>query len=362
MKILILCDHYPLSPRVKKVRESILKYQKNATILVCVWNREHKSIEEDYVCSFNQEIGYGKKTRKFLNLINFIKYSKKIVKDFEPNYIHCIDFEMLFTGVVIGRGKEKIYEVYDIKFISNKLLNSLREFIEFNLINSSTSNLLLASPYFKKYYNKKIKNINTFILNNKPSNQVNYFENFDYIRPYSLKLDNKVVIGFIGTVRYKEILINLLNAVNKLSNVIILIAGSGPDLLSIKNYVEENSMEDMVVFTGRYNQSDMASIYSVCNCVWAAYPNKDSNVRYAISNKYFESALFNKKIIVSEDTFLGEEVVKENRGYTVNPYSTLEIMLLINKIVKNNNTDEILNGVPHNFWEDEEYILTEIYT
>ena len=35
--------------------------------------------------------------------------------------------------------------------------------------------------------------------------------------------------------------------------------------------------------------------------VWAAYPNKDYNVKYAISNKFFESLVYEKPTFFSKE-------------------------------------------------------------
>ncbi|QUH19067.1 glycosyltransferase [Alkaliphilus sp. B6464] len=362
MKILILCDHYPLSPRVKKVRNSMINQHENCEIKVFAWNRESKPVMEDYVEVFNQNIEYGNKKDKAINLARFTLKAKEYFNKFNPDYIHAIDFEMLISSVIISRKAKIIYEVYDIKFLRNKVLNWIREKLELNIIKKYVSAMVLASPYFEIYYNSKgINKITKITINNKPSKRLETFKSNEYMLPYESTLKNKTVIGFVGTIRYKNILLNLINAANNIENIIILLAGSGPNFNDIKEYIETNNLQHKVIMTGRYQELDLPSIYNVCDYIWAAYPNKDINVKYAISNKFFESIIFKKRVIVSEKTMIGQSVIDLNIGYTVDPHDVVEIISLLTLFDKGYRFDSSVMFDNSLFWEDEEVKLLNIY-
>lgn len=362
MKILMICDHYPLSPRVKKIRESLIKLYPKSIIKVMAWNRNNEDIKEDYVVALNQEIGYGNRYKKLINLYEFMKKVRKEIKLFKPTYIHAIDFEMLVVASLTSRSSKIIYEVYDIKFFNNKIVNRLREKIEKFIITNRLENIILASPYFKKYYIQQgIKQKNIVTLNNKPS--VKYIQNSKqgYMKGYSEIIKDKITIGFIGTIRYKDILLNLINATKDNEGVLIFLIGSGPDYEYFFNYVKSNNIGDKVIMTGRYDMDDLEEIYKYMDYIWAVYPNKDTNVKYAISNKFFESQVFNKKVIVANETFLGEEVIEKSLGYSVNPYEVKNIQNLINQFKKNIGQDINQEYIENMFWEKEERQLIKIY-
>jgi len=358
MRILMLCDHYPLSPRVNKIRNSIIKKYPESNVKVFVWNREDKSIQEDYVEGFNQKLGYGNKIKKMFNLLLFMRKVKKQIKEYKPTHIHAIDLEMLITAKALSNKEKIIYEVYDLKIFKNKIINKIREKIEFSILNQGIHGIILASPYFKEYYKEKIKNINTIFINNKPAKSINIDFNSGYMDNYKDELKNYTVIGFVGTVRHEEILKKLIDAVEKIEKVKLIISGQGPCTDSLRTYIYNNKLEKQIIITGRYEQTDLLSIYSVCDYIWAAYPNDDLNVKYAISNKYFESILFKRKIIVSEETMLGNDVVSNKIGYTINPYNSNEIEKLLRTLDKKH---EINNRENNLFWENEEDKIRYIY-
>lgn len=362
MKILILCDHYPLSPRVKKIRNSLLELYPDSSIKVYAWNREANNVLEDYVVPYTQRIGYGNKFRKVYNIFKFIKNAKKFSDEYEPNYIHAIDFEMLIVANSMLKKEKIVYEIYDIKFYSNRILDFLREKLEFSLIKKCVYAIILASPFFESYYQKKGIETKSIVINNKPSKiikkdiQNGYMDNYKSLLP-----KDKIVVGFVGTIRYPEVLMNLIDASINIDNVVILMAGGGPSYDDIRNYILDKKLESKIILTGRFNNADLPSIYEACDYVWAAYPSESLNVKYAISNKFFESIVFGKKMIVSNNTKLGDYVNKSNIGLTINPYDIDEISTLL-KSLKEYDSDGYKNNFKNNlYWEDEEKKLTSIY-
>jgi Glycosyl transferases group 1 len=362
LKILILCDHYPLSPRVNKIRNSLIKINPNYEVKVFAWNRSNKKVQEDYVFSLNQNLGYGNKIKLIINLFRFILQTKKFIKKYEPEIIHSIDFTMLLVAACLSKKEKLIYEIYDIKFIGNKIINKIREKIEFLIIKKYVESMILASPYFNYYYKKNGSEVSGITINNKPLKELNVTStNNNLIKKNEEILKNNIVIGFIGTIRYKEILLNLINASKKLDNITILLAGGGPDFEFFKDFILKNDLQSKVMMTGAYTYSDLPAVYNLCDYVWAAYPNKDLNVKYAISNKFFESIIFKKKVIVSEATKVGENVLRYNYGYTVNPYSVSNIEKLFKKIEKNYVFNIEFYFGEGLYWEDEETELTKVY-
>lgn len=362
MKVLILCDHYPISPRVNKMRTSILNLFPHCKVEVFAWNRENIKVHETYVKTFNQNLKYGNGFQKISNLIKFILASRKFIEEFSPTYIHVIDFEMLISSWFMRGEKRIIYEVFDIKFFSNKFLNYIREKMEKNIIDNYIDGIITASPFFKEYYNNILKKpINIITINNKPDFSIKDQPKSNYMVAYEQNKKGKIVIGFIGTVRYELILQNLITAIKNNNDLLILIAGNGPSLHNIKMRITSEGLEEKVLFTGRYSNQDIKSLYEFCDFIWSAYPNKEENVQYAISNKFFESQIFNKKIIVSKNTRLGEYVEKNNLGFAIDPYDINTIKSLLEKLEKKYIYEEKGNIGKGKYWQNEEKELIKVY-
>lgn len=360
MKILILCDHYPLSPRVIKMRNSILKIKECSEVEVFCWNRKNQEVTEDYVVPYNKTSEYGNFLKNAFGIINFIEAAKNHIKKYNPFYIHAIDLPMLIAAAASTQTHRIIYEVYDIKSVRNSILNKIRETIEVFIINKRVDKLIYASPYFYIYYNNKLKINKKYInLNNKPNESVGLTKT-NYMEPYKERIRNKMVIGFVGNIRHKELLLNLIYAINLLEGVVVLLAGEGIAADKIKSDIKNKDVEKKVIFTGRFESIDLSAIYESCNYVWAAYPNKTANVMYAVSNKFYECIVFRTKIIVSNNTFLSEDVIKNDIGYVIDPYDKNDIKKMVLKL-KEIYSHDVLNTQMNSYWEDDELQLPDIY-
>lgn len=350
MRICILVDHYPLPPRIKKLKKSFESID-NYEVVIFAWNRQNEVVSEDDVYTYNQNIKIGNQMQKLLNLPKLFVSFKRLLDSQSFDLLVSIDYEMFLICSLLKRDRKLIYEVYDIKFFANRWIDLFRRKSERWALKRKADGIIFASPFFQEYY--KVNHIPFVTLNNKLSKEVFKNDDSEKMRK-SLDedtLDRGWTIGFIGLIRYEEILKNLLLACQQVKGVNVLLAGSGPQLESLQMFVVDHNMTN-VSFTGRYELDDLADLYAQCNVIWAAYPNKDENVKYAISNKFFEAQVFRKPIIVSENTYLAKWVEGEHLGYVVDPYSQDCVIDLIKTISEGSKEIKLSNECL--FWEDEQ--------
>ena len=93
-----------------------------------------------------------------------------------------------------------------------------------------------------------------------------------------------------------------------------------------------NAQTDFILRGGFATNTFVGSDYDNVDVIWAVYPNKDFNVKYAISNKFFESIYLNIPGIYAKDTMLGDYVVKNNIGMVINPYDIQDIQQLLSNV------------------------------
>ena len=217
----------------------------------------------------------------------------------------------------LDRKRQKlIYENLDIP------TGRFRHFIRLleKLALKRTDLIIHASRFFKNLYPQSIPQI---VLENKPS------------FPIERTNDNSVIhqplrIVYIGSIRYKEILFNLIDAIKNDERFLLTLHGRGPELEDVRAYSLGIKNVNM---TGNFDYKDLASKYTDADVVWAVYPNKDFNVKYAISNKFHESIYLRIPCIFAQNTMLGQYVQQNNIGMVVNPYNSHDINFLFSQIV-----------------------------
>jgi len=323
---LLIDSFYPINSRNIKLAETIKKTYINNSINIIAWNRENRTVDvnETNYYLYQKFSPAGKLTKKLLNLIGFAKYIKSINKQIHPAILIASHWDMLFILSFIKKKDQiLIYENLDIPTANNRIILFILQLIEKYAL-KKTDAIIFASRFFQPLYSFYKRN--TFILENKPL-QENQIE----ILPQISK--KKLIVSYIGLVRYLDIMKNLVDAVIRFDNIELYIHGDGQDLEALKNYAANY---ENIHFTGRYEMKDLPYLYANSDIVWAAYPNKDYNVKYAISNKYHESIEYNTPCIFSEKTLLGEWIEEKGLGITVNPYDTNNIISILKKNCENN--------------------------
>lgn len=142
---------------------------------------------------------------------------------------------------------------------------------------------------------------------------------------------NHIRFAFTGNARYQSIF-----------NMCKVIAEHFPQhefhFYGTLNYFTDEQKEAVkgyknVIVHGPFNNPvDLPEIYSKIDFVVSTYDSESVNVRYAESNKIYESMFFETPIIVSTDTILEKKVKQYNTGYSVDALDDEAIIRLVNTI------------------------------
>jgi glycosyltransferase involved in cell wall biosynthesis len=355
-KIVLIDSSYPINNRNVKIINSLEGFEKN----IIAWNRDNREYEPMGNCIeylFKSNAPYGHHYMKLFKLIFYLFFINKIIKQIKPDIIIASHWDMLFIAALIKPRKcNLIYENLDMPTADSKISLMIQRKIEkFSLGN--TDAIIFASRFFSsdyQFFKKK-----TYILENKPSRSI-----LDNRPAQYFHATNKIKISFIGNLRYFDIMCNLINAVEGLP-IDILFFGDGPDYMRLLSFANN---KNYVYFFGKYKYENIKCIYDLSDLIWAVYPNRDYNVKFAISNKFFESLLFQKPAFYADSTCLGDFVKKNNIGFVIDPYSVECIKSVINEILSNTNklaeiTKNIKNYNSQNnqFWDDDIKSLKEIF-
>lgn len=158
--------------------------------------------------------------------------------------------------------------------------------------------------------------------------------------------------AFVGLIRYKSIY-NMAEVISRcFPNHSFHFYG----IFAVDNSEEAKAFKTLesrsnVYFHGRFNNPyDLPKVYSNIDVVVSTYDVTSDNVKYAEPNKIYESIYFRTPIVVSEGTFLANQVKKLGSGYAVNAMLEQCIVDLVNHIETSINDviDNILK-IPQDF-------------
>lgn len=311
-----------------------------------------------------QNVNYVKLSLKFSNghLIKRIFYLLKLKKEInilikkeDAEYIFAFRLDMLILILINGFKRKKIiYEVADLhqaiinnsRNIIKKIIKLILSFIEKKACCYIDILSLTSEKYYDVYFSKFVDRSKVVFMPNIPN--IKYFKNYKKIN------HEEFTIGFIGYVRYKKQMKLLIEAAEK-SKIKVFFAGDSQDdeikeLAKKSNYVE---------YYGKYNyDTEIANLYSKCDCVYSVYDISYNNVKYALPNKLYESVYCELPILVSKGTYLAELVQSWGVGLTVESNSIDD---LVDKMIKLKSDSKLYSKLVFNCKKNKEKMDLNIY-
>lgn len=326
MKIVLIDTAVPINSRNKKILESLKKHFPHYELHLISWLRGGAVVipenTEKWVSHFYIKAApLGRRIAKLQNIFGFARYVNHIIRKISPDLIIASHWDTLLCVSERNiKNKILVYENLDMPDIPG-LVGRLVRIAERRKVKKAKI-MICASRFFVEQYPD---NINKAILENKSAL---FFQNEIY------SVNNPLRVSFVGSIRYFPILKNLIIALKNDPRFSLAFHGSGEALEALKTF---SIGCKNVSFTGNYQYEDVLNFYKQTDVIWAAYPNKSANVKYAISNKYHESLLTGVPCVYSENTCLGEYVADNGLGFTVNPYDVASIKSLFESLHSNKN-------------------------
>lgn len=149
------------------------------------------------------------------------------------------------------------------------------------------------------------------------------------------RLDNKIVLGFIGTFgtwHGAEVLAEafgmlLQNYPELKTQVRLLFIGDGMTMPLVKKTLSKWKLEDFVVLTSTIPQSEGPSHLAACDILVAPHvPNADGSPFFGSPTKLFEYMAMGKGIVASDLDQIGEILEHDHSAWMVKPGDPVSLM------------------------------------
>lgn len=282
---------------VKILEKNNIKYD------IISWNRDGSESSGKF--TFDMPEKAGGKITKFSKFINYLKFIKNRLDN--DNYDKVIVFGPQLGILLYSYLKKK----YNKKFIFDYRDLSIEQLPVFKWIFKkllSISNVnVISSIGFKKYLPQQ-----DYIV----SHNFNLDSSADYKNTSAdILQDNSINIVTIGSIRDYSANIEVVKSLANKPSFNLYFIGKGDVSNLIKNYVELNNINN-VFFSGFYNKSEEAELISNATFLNIYYPKIKSHSS-AMSNRFYNSLVYKRPMIVTSDSIQGHYVEEYNLGLSV---------------------------------------------
>lgn len=252
-------------------------------------------------------------------------------------YVFGLDIAMWLS--ILNRKHPFFYEESDLyhTYIGSRYVRNILEYVDKCVIKRSLLTVFTSEGFALYHFGDSYpKNIT--IIPNRLSNSV--LECKSVIkRPIDIK---HLSIGFVGAIRFKAVMYFANYFLRNFPQHEFHFYGMVTD--EVKKQFEEIVKFPNCYYHGKFSTpNDLPNIYSQIDLVLSTYDTEYINVKFAEPNKFYESLYFETPIIVSEDTFLGEKVRRNNSGYVINALDDESIKQFVNSLTVEDYLDKVAN-------------------
>ncbi|WP_206460026.1 glycosyltransferase [Anaerovorax sp. IOR16] len=358
--VMILTNGYHPDVRVKKEAEYLESLGYRITILC--WDRDNRFKDratEDQgkiqIVRFFPYAQYGSGAcKQFKSYLQFLKECREYLIEINFDFLHCHDLD----GAIIGYlcGKRDIPVIFDMHEYYVNAHNFLKKWMQAALVQycqRRASWIIYLNQRQKRDIIKKNRNKLVFLPN------------------YSKKIRNQnkvfcetIRIAYIGEVRCKTEMENLISAAAKVGGIQVNIHGGG---VCYQELAEKYEAWPDVYFTGRFLPEQVEELYANTDYIYAIY-DKIQNHTTGYPVKFYEGLNSVTPVIAGKGTSMGAFVEENSVGFTVDGSSGKDVEALLQKLrgcrdlVENCRRNIREQGLDRQFlWDDIVKNLDKIY-
>ena len=333
-RIVILIGFLP-NPRMRKRIE--LEKQLAELHLIC-WNKGANMLDwsepEDVVPHIIDLKASVNPAERILQFPGFARRATRLLRELRPDVIHVQAFDMLHVAYWYKRRYDpKVQLIYEIADLSPLIMEKQR-----GLLRKSINHIARAAD---KLYCKQIrllivtseKYVEAYFGPFVPREKILFFPNVPDLSCFegyrSKDHEKDFTIGFIGAIRYREQIRNLIEAAKK-CNMNLLMAGYENEP---KEFEAQCQADPKCEWVGKFDfNSQIAGLYGKCDAMYAVYDADIRNVQVALPNKLYEAVVCEIPLIVARNTYLEEMVRKWGVGIAVDHKSVDELVDALNTL------------------------------
>ncbi len=228
---------------------------------------------------------------------NFISFRKAVIKQLSSVKYDFVIVLTTFPAVLLGGFLRRKYK--------NRYLVDVRDFTHEN------------NKIFYELEKKALKNAAMRVISSEGFK--NFLPSYDYClcqntssayrtgaKHFYSKNNGEIVVGYVGTIAYKEQCRKLIDLIKSDNRFSFYFYGNETGDGTIKRYVQ-NLKCDRIKYFGEYGPDEKGRILESVDVLFNVYGNDRPLLKYALSNKLYDSMYYKKPLLVSPDTAMQNE-------------------------------------------------------
>lgn len=340
-KRVVLIRSNPVSPDppVEKVADTLLVNGYEVSIIG--WDRDSNIVQKNETLTLEHGIVkivrfgipamFGGGIKK--NLVPLAKFQSRLLKWLrkhknEYDIIHSFDFDTGFISNKIAKkyNKKMVYHILDFyidsHYVPSGFLKMRVKNAEFSVINNSNATIICTEKRREQIVGSTPKEL--VIVHNTPKEWNQVGNSFSELRNSSC-----CKIVYVGILSESRLLREIIKFVERDERFEFHIGGFG---IMEKEVIESAEKCNRIFYYGKLPYDKTLSLEKVCDIMTAIYDPKVPNHKFAAPNKFYESLMLGKPVVMAHNTGFDEIIENNNIGCLIE-YSEIGLSVGLNKLL-----------------------------
>lgn len=361
----------PVSPDSRVEKEAWTLVKAGYPVHILAWDRDDDHEEkQDYIKVADERIpitrlgykaSYGDGFKNIRPNLKFQSSMRKWLKKHRDEYdiIHACDFDTALFSMPMAKGKKFVFDVFDFRFGEpHSFIQRMIRNGQIRIINHADATIICTED--RKMQIKDAKPKRLAVIHNTPLRTILQEDNGFELQGYS-KREKIVYVGILGNSR---LLLEIGDAVSHNSRVELHIAGFGVHSSRFEKLSDEI---ENIFYYGKIPYDQTLALESKCDIMTAIYDPAIENNRFAAPNKFYESLMLGKPILMVKGTGMSEIVKQYDIGELID-YSEEGFITGLQRLINRKGewaemSDRMKRLYEEQFsWETMEGRLTDLYS
>ncbi|MBO5973120.1 MAG: glycosyltransferase family 4 protein [Clostridia bacterium] len=359
----------PVSPDSRVEKEALALARAGYDVHILAWDRgaeERESTstlllagESIPITRLGHRAGYGEGLRSLRSYLGFQLHMRRWLSRRSFDIVHACDFDTAFFSCgVAGRRKSRfVFDIFDFLYDRPRgLLQKVVRRAQFWLINRADATIICTEQRAEQIAGAHPRRL--AVVHNTPD--ARQLESLCE----SAEDRGRIRLVYVGILQPHRLLNEVIEAVSSREDIELHIGGFG----KLEGYVRE--MADTcgnIYFYGRIPYARTLALEQSCHIMLALYDPNVSNHLYAAPNKFYESLMLGKPVMMVKGTGMSRVVEDFDLGELIG-YSKEGFMLGIDKLLSRRGEWESMSERMKKLyrdsysWEKSEKTLLKLYS
>ena len=367
-KVCILRSN-PVKPDSRVEKEAWTLVKAGYDVHILAWDRDPDRPEShDYVKVANIRIPitrlghkatYGEGMKNLQAYLAFQFHMRQWLKKHNFDIVHACDFHTAFFSIGVAKRKSSkfVFDIFDFLYGEPKgLLQRIVKRVQLIIIDRADATIICTEERRNQIAGSTPEKL--VVIHNTPS--VAQFKRCER----KTKQTGRVKLVYVGILPKTRLLKEIAETVSEMQNVELHVGGFGVLDEFFKNMAEKF---DNIHYYGRLSYNQTLSLEDECDIILAAYDPSIENYRYAAPNKFYESLMLGKPIIMARGTGMSEVVAENGIGELIE-FSKAGFIDGVNRLIARKDEWPLIGSRMKEIyrnqycWDEMERRLMQLYT